>query len=82
MSHGTIGIHSQAHHRSRYQDVYNEITDDAIDQCSDIVAAGIEAGLFRPVDGDTVAHLLDDVITGVHAKRNVSQSGGRTDSGA
>lgn len=62
-------MQAQAHRQPAYQEIFNKITDEAIEHLSEIISDGINEGVFRSVDPVAAASLTDTIVTGAHIKK-------------
>lgn len=62
-------IQSQAHHNPDHRTLINQISDEFIECLEEILQDGIERDVFRDVDTERTARIIDDLITGAHIRK-------------
>lgn len=62
-------LRSQAHHNEEHRAMLEERTQWIIDSMSEIIAEGIEQGVFRPVDPERTANTINDIIDGARQRK-------------
>lgn len=62
-------IQAQAHHNPDHRNLINQISDEYIERLKGILQDGIKRDVFRDVDTERTARVIDDLITGAHIRK-------------
>lgn len=62
-------IYAQAHHNPDHRNLINQISDEYVECLEGILRDGIERGVFRDIDTERTARIIDDLITATHLRK-------------